>query len=97
MKLAYEIKKEEAVIWRCYDYGTEVELPEQIEGRPVTELAPYAFSAHMEEGALERDIRQGRRIPGFRREESSAGSHRDRTYSGNAAAGPAENRSLRLL
>ena len=26
----------------------------------MTELAPYAFSAHMEEGALERDIRQGR-------------------------------------
>lgn len=60
MKLAYEIKKEEAVIWRCYDYGSEAELPEQIEGRPVTELAPYAFSAHMEEGALEQDIRQGR-------------------------------------
>ena len=47
MKIAYEIKKEEAVIWRCYDYGSEAELPEQIEGCPVTELAPYVFSAHM--------------------------------------------------
>lgn len=60
MKLAYERKESGVVIRRCYDYGSEAELPEQIEGRPVTELAPYAFSAHMEEGALERDIRQGR-------------------------------------
>ena len=60
MKLAYERKESGVVIRRCYDYGSEAELPEQIEGRPVTELAPYAFSVHMEEGALERDIRQGR-------------------------------------
>ena len=60
MKLVYEIKEGGAVVWRCYDYGTEAGIPETIEECPVTELAPYAFSAHMEERLLERGIREGR-------------------------------------
>lgn len=55
MTFAYEIKNGEAVILRCYDYGTEAEIPEYIEGCPVTELAPYAFSAHREEKGLPLD------------------------------------------
>ena len=60
MKIVYEIKSKEAVVWRCYDYGTEAELPEMIESCPVTELAPYAFSAHMDERLLEKGFREGR-------------------------------------
>ena len=60
MKLVYEIKEGRAVVWRCYDYGSEAGIPETIEECPVTELAPYAFSAHMEERLLERGIREGR-------------------------------------
>lgn len=45
---AYEIRKEEVIIWRCFSRFGMVQIPERIEGYPVTELAPYAFSAHME-------------------------------------------------
>lgn len=55
MTFAYEIKNGEAVVWRCYDYGTEAEIPQYIEGCPVTELAPYAFSGHMDESRLPAD------------------------------------------
>ena len=60
MKIVYEIKNREAVIWRCYDYGMEAELPGLLEGCPVTELAPYAFSDHMDEKLLEKGFREGR-------------------------------------
>lgn len=60
MEIAYEIKEGEAIVWRCYEYGTEAELPGTIEGRPVTELAPYVFSAHMDEKLLEQKIREGK-------------------------------------
>lgn len=59
MIAAYEIKEKEAVIWRCYDYGTEAEIPEYIGDCPVTELAPYVFSAHMDEKILEEKFRRG--------------------------------------
>ena len=59
MKLAYEIVNETVRIWRCYIYGKEAELPKEIEGRPVTELAPYAFSAHMDEKKLEAGLEAG--------------------------------------
>jgi hypothetical protein len=39
---------------------TKVVIPEQIDGYPVTELAPYAFSAHMEERTLQQGIRTGK-------------------------------------
>jgi len=59
MKLAYEIRKETAKIWRCYTYGNVAELPAELEGFPVTELAPYAFSAHMDERKLEKGLEEG--------------------------------------
>lgn len=52
MVILYEKKGKEAAVWRCFDYGAEAEIPEFIDGHPVTELAPYAFSAHMDEHAL---------------------------------------------
>ena len=60
MLTAYERMEGGAVVWRCYDYGSEAELPEAVEGLPVAELAPYAFSAHMDEGLLEKGAREGR-------------------------------------
>lgn len=47
---AYEIKKDSAVIRRCFSLDTKAEIPKQLDGYPVTEIAPYAFSAHLDEG-----------------------------------------------
>ena len=41
----YKIENEKVCIHACYVEGTSVEIPEMIEGYPVTELAPYTFSA----------------------------------------------------
>ena len=41
----YTIENEKVCIIACYVDGTCVEIPEEIEGYPVTELAPYTFSA----------------------------------------------------
>lgn len=35
-------------ILRCFSYGKSAEIPAMIEGIPVTELAPYVFSKHMD-------------------------------------------------
>ncbi len=56
---AYEIRESSAVIWRCFSHDTRAEIPAQIDGYPVTELAPYAFSAHMEERELDRRVKDG--------------------------------------
>ncbi len=60
MKIAYEIKNGKAIIWRCYEYSPEAELPDTIENCPVTELAPYAFSDHMDEKRMERELQSHR-------------------------------------
>lgn len=41
----YEIQKGEAKISAAYGYDSIVEIPETIEGYPVTELLPYSFSS----------------------------------------------------
>ncbi len=41
----YTIENEKVRVNACYVSGTSVEIPEMIEGFPVTELAPYTFSA----------------------------------------------------
>ncbi|MCD7813373.1 MAG: leucine-rich repeat domain-containing protein [Lachnospiraceae bacterium] len=46
---AYEKKGDSAVILRCFSRDGSVRIPERMDGLPVRELAPYAFSAHMEE------------------------------------------------
>lgn len=56
---AYEIRKDSAVIWRCFSRDTRAEIPETLGGFPVRELMPYAFSAHMEEAELRRKIETG--------------------------------------
>lgn len=57
---AYERKGNSAVIWRCFSHDTKAVIPSSIEGYPVTEIAPYAFSAHMDARAFEKEIRMGR-------------------------------------
>lgn len=49
---AYEKLEKGVKIWRCYSWDKQVEVPELLEGLPVTELAAYAFSRHMDTGLL---------------------------------------------
>lgn len=44
----YEIRRGYAVIWRCFSRDTQAVVPEEVEGYPVKELAPYAFSDHQD-------------------------------------------------
>lgn len=53
MKIIFSLKKDNSiVIRRCLSPAGDVALPAFIEGRPVTELAPYAFS-HSELGVYD--------------------------------------------
>ena len=45
MKLHYRIINDEVEIVRCFGADPALELPEEIKGRPVKRMAPYAFSA----------------------------------------------------
>lgn len=56
---AYEIRGNSAVILRCFSHDEKAEIPEMLGGCPVTELAPYAFSAHFDEEGLMRALRTG--------------------------------------
>lgn len=60
MKFIYEIQDSSIKIWRCFSYGKEIQIPDNLSGLPVAELAPYAFSAHMEEDKLKERIQSGR-------------------------------------
>lgn len=44
-KIHYKIKNDEAQIIRCHGNEEEIVLPSEVEGLPVTGIAPYAFSA----------------------------------------------------
>jgi hypothetical protein len=71
--IVYESRENSAVIWRCFSRDTKAELPGQLDGYPVTGIAPYAFSAHMESGQIERGLQQGKLrlfVPEFLREEA---------------------------
>lgn len=57
---AYEIRENSAVILRCFSRDGRAEIPEQIEGYPVTELGDYAFSPHFGEAQLEEELRDGK-------------------------------------
>ncbi len=57
---AYERKGNSAVIRRCFSRDTIAVIPDRIDGLTVTELAPYAFSAHLDRNAFERELAQGR-------------------------------------
>lgn len=57
---AYEKKENSAVIWRCFSYDTTADVPEEIEGLKVTGIAPYTFSAHMDETAFQKALQAGK-------------------------------------
>ena len=46
MKLQYRIKNDHIEILRCYGTDGRITIPEEIDGKPVTSMAAYAFSAH---------------------------------------------------
>ena len=48
------------MIRRCFSYDTRVEIPECMDGLTVTEAAPYAFSAHLDERMFTRELESGR-------------------------------------
>lgn len=52
-QFAYEVIRDTVTIWRCYSRTETAEIPETIAGYPVTKIAPYAFSEHMDPAALE--------------------------------------------
>lgn len=51
-KFAYEIVSGGVVIWRCFSRTSRAVIPAELDGYPVTAIAPYAFSAHMDEKML---------------------------------------------
>lgn len=57
---AYEVREGSAVILRCFSRDSKAEIPDEIEGYPVREIAPYAFSAHLDGGGLLEAVRTGR-------------------------------------
>lgn len=44
IEFEYEVRNEAICINACYSVGTTAEIPEEIEGYPVTEIAAYAFA-----------------------------------------------------
>lgn len=56
---AYEKRGDSAVILRCFSRDTCARIPESLDGCPVTEVAPYAFSSHMDEKKMEKGIAEG--------------------------------------
>ena len=56
----YEKKEGSAAVWRCFSNEERAEIPEMLGGLPVTELAPYAFSEHLDEHKLRKGLCQGR-------------------------------------
>lgn len=49
---AYEENKNGITVIRCFSYDDTAVIPEMIEGKPVTALAPYVFSVHMEKAPV---------------------------------------------
>ncbi|MCC8046060.1 MAG: leucine-rich repeat domain-containing protein [Clostridiales bacterium] len=56
----YKIEENGAVILRCFSRDGHIRIPGRIAGVPVVGLAPYAFSAHMDENALYDALREGK-------------------------------------
>ncbi|MCC8066708.1 MAG: leucine-rich repeat domain-containing protein, partial [Clostridiales bacterium] len=57
----YERRDEGAVVLRCFSKDGKVEIPKQVDGIPVRELAPYAFSSHTRDMNVSPDaLREGR-------------------------------------
>lgn len=83
MKLLYSETLDGICIQRCFGLDGVVRLPDQVEGRPVCGLGPYAFSQSMERAAAARgglkgplfiwDSNTGRAGPGTADTESCQG------------------------
>ena len=43
LEIDYEERNAGIRIWRCRGYGEVLKVPEMLEGKMVTELAPYAL------------------------------------------------------
>ena len=56
MRFEYKIEHGEATLIRCYGSGERVSVPEELDGYPVTALAPYAFSAGRREPDAEQAV-----------------------------------------
>lgn len=54
MKLLYSVTLDGICIQRCFGLDGVVQLPDQVAGRPVCELGPYAFSQSMKRAAAAR-------------------------------------------
>ena len=57
---AYEKKGNSAVIRRCFSRDSKAVIPEAIDGLPVTEIGAYAFSAHLDETAFQKELAEGK-------------------------------------
>ena len=60
MRFLYEETAAGIRILRSFGGDPSVVLPEMVEGKPVTELGPYAFSDHIDQKDLEKAIETGR-------------------------------------
>lgn len=55
-EFVFEENAQGITIVRCYGYDDTAVIPEEIDGKKVTALAPYAFSAHMDQAPVHTDI-----------------------------------------
>ncbi len=55
----YEEQRDGAAILRCFLRDGTVEVPDQLDGVPVTSLAPYAFSAQMDDAVRTEAKKEG--------------------------------------
>lgn len=47
-EFVYEVTGDGVKVLRCFSFGQYAGIPGEIEGKPVVELAPYAFSEHLD-------------------------------------------------
>ena len=86
-------KEGSAAVWRCFSNEERAEIPEMLGGLPVTELAPYAFSEHLDEHKLREGALSGKTFfhaGRDRRPEGRAGGPEGREAEGNPSAGYGE-------
>ncbi len=71
MRIQYRVKEDGIELVRMWQDSGIAEVPDQIEGRPVTAIAAYAFSAHKEEesGLTFYDTQEGNPADRFAEEE----------------------------
>ena len=77
MRFLYEETAAGIRILRSFGGDPSVVLPEMVEGKPATELGPYAFSDHIDQKDLEKAIETGR----FCREDGEAADGTDENLS----------------